>query len=95
MLFFVDLPESGSKFSVSDSFASVESVKAASSVYAPVELEVIERNEALVKDCSLINKAAESDGWMIKAKLANPAQADKLLNEKQYAEHVKAEQEKH
>lgn len=58
---------------------AVESVKAASDVYAPVSGEVTEVNNALNDEPGLVNTAAESDGWMCKIKLANPSEVDGLM----------------
>ncbi|GAB5361552.1 hypothetical protein AAMO2058_000722600 [Amorphochlora amoebiformis] len=82
---FVELPEEGATFSQGDVMGSVESVKAASSVYAPVDMEVVEINENLESECNLINESAESDGWMIKVKATNPDQLSDLMDADAYA----------
>jgi len=89
---FVDLPEAGSKLAKGDAFGSVESVKAASSVYAPVSGTVAESNEAVKDDNSLVNSKPESDGWMIKLDLSNPAELDELLERDAYDKHVQESQ---
>ena len=63
---FVDLPDVGDEFEKGDSFGSVESVKAASDVYAPVTGTVVAINEALSDDPGLVNTSAEGDAWFIK-----------------------------
>ena len=83
---FIDLPEVGAKFDAGEAFGSVESVKAASSVYAPVSVTVTEINQPLKDDNSLINKEAEKAGWMIKVKLNKPEQVEKLMDKKKYDE---------
>ncbi|WP_455481717.1 glycine cleavage system protein GcvH [Bartonella sp. B35(2025)] len=83
-LVFVDLPESGTQLSKGDSAAVVESVKAASDVYAPLDGEVIEINEALAKNPELINQNAEKEGWLWKMKLQNEMQLEGLLDEAAY-----------
>ena len=64
--------------------AVVESVKAASDVYAPVSGEVIEGNAALTDDPSLVNTAPEGEGWFFKLTLADPAELDGLMDEAAY-----------
>jgi len=63
---------------------AVESVKAASDVYAPVSGEVIEANTALNDEPALVNSAAEEDGWMAKIKLSTPAEVDELMDKDAY-----------
>eukprot|EP00239_Pterosperma_sp_CCMP1384_P007120 CAMPEP_0197846802 /NCGR_PEP_ID=MMETSP1438-20131217/4434_1 /TAXON_ID=1461541 /ORGANISM="Pterosperma sp., Strain CCMP1384" /LENGTH=159 /DNA_ID=CAMNT_0043458573 /DNA_START=84 /DNA_END=563 /DNA_ORIENTATION=- len=72
---FVDLPEVGAELEEKETFGVVESVKAASDVYCPVAGEVVEINEELSSDPSLVNSAPFEGGWMIKVKLADPAAA--------------------
>jgi len=81
---YIDLPEVGSTFSAGESFAAVESVKAASDVYMPIDGEVIEVNEALSDAPETINECAETEGWFIKIKALDEAQMDTLLNKEDY-----------
>jgi len=83
-LVFVDLPQVGKLLTQGDAIAVVESVKAASDVYAPLDGEVTEINEALSGDPSLVNTAAESDGWLWKMKVGDENQLTKLLDEAGY-----------
>jgi len=83
-LVFVDLPQIGQTLTKGEAIAVVESVKAASDVYAPLDGDVTEINEALVGDPSLVNSAAESDGWLWKMKLSDDSQLTKLLDEAGY-----------
>jgi len=83
-LVFVDLPQVGSVLAQGEAIAVVESVKAASDVYAPLDGEVVEVNEALSSDPSLVNTAAQSDGWLWKMKLGNESQLTQLLDEAGY-----------
>lgn len=83
-LVFVDLPEAGRTISKGDAVVVVESVKAASDVFAPVDGEIVEVNEALSSDPALINQAAESDGWLFKMKLSDEGQLTSLLDEAGY-----------
>lgn len=88
---FVDLPEVGDEFQRGDSFGSVESVKAASDVYAPVSGTVVEVNEKLSDEPALVNSAAESDAWFIKLEISNPNELKDLLDEASYKEHCEKE----
>ena len=92
---FVDLPQPSKSFAQSDPFGSVESVKAASSVYAPVDLVVKEVNEKLKDDSGLINKGAESEGWMIKVEVKDKKQLDALMDEAAYKKHCEGEAAAH
>lgn len=83
-LVFVELPEVGSKVAKGDKAATVESVKAASEVYAPLDGEVVEVNQAIVDDPSLVNSAPQGDGWFFKLRLADVSAMDKLLDEAAY-----------
>ena len=77
---FVDLPAAGKALTKGGEAAVVESVKAASEVYAPVAGEVVEVNEALGGNPGLVNEAAEGDGWFVKVKLSNPPELADLLD---------------
>ncbi|AGH48000.1 MULTISPECIES: glycine cleavage system protein GcvH [Sphingomonadales] len=81
---FVEVPAAGTAVTKGGEAAVVESVKAASDVYAPVSGEVIEGNAALEADPSLVNSAPEGEGWFFKLKLANAAELDGLLDEAGY-----------
>lgn len=83
-LVFVELPEIGKTLSKGDASVVVESVKAASDVYAPVDGEITAVNEALASDPSLVNSSAASDGWLWKMKLADESQLEGLMDEAGY-----------
>jgi glycine cleavage system H protein len=83
-LVFVELPETGKTLAKGDAAVVVESVKAASDVYAPVDGEVTEVNDALSSDPSLVNSAAMGDGWLWKMKLSDQSQLDGLMDEAGY-----------
>ncbi len=85
-LVFVELPEVGASFSKGGDAATVESVKAASEVYCPLDGEITEINQAIVDDPSLVNSDPQGAGWFFKLKLANAADADALLDEAAYKE---------
>jgi glycine cleavage system H protein len=81
---YVELPEIGKKVAKSGEAAVVESVKAASEVYAPVSGEVVEVNGALEKAPAIVNQDAQGKGWFLKLKLDNPGELDELMTEAQY-----------
>ncbi len=85
---FVELPEEGKTFEKGDDAAVVESVKAASDVYAPVSGEVVEANSALEEDPALVNSDAEDEGWFFKLRLSAPDELKSLMNESAYAKFV-------
>jgi glycine cleavage system H protein len=72
-----------------DDCAVVESVKAASDVYAPVSGEVVEVNEALETDPGLVNSDAQGDGWFFKIKISDVSELENLMDESAYAEFCK------
>jgi glycine cleavage system H protein len=81
---FVELPSLGKSFKAGDAFAVVESVKAASDVYAPVSGEVVAVNDELPNTPETVNAMPEKDGWFAKLKLANPAELDALMDRAAY-----------
>jgi glycine cleavage system H protein len=85
---FAEVPEAGRRVSKGQEAAVVESVKAASDVYAPVSGEVIEGNPAVADDPSVINRDPEGEGWFFKLKLDNPAELEGLMDENAYREWV-------
>jgi glycine cleavage system H protein len=86
---FAEVPEAGRRVSKGQEAAVVESVKAASDVYAPVSGEVTESNPAVADDPALINRDPEGEGWFFKLKLSNPSEVDGLMDEAAYREWVK------
>ena len=86
---FAEVPAAGRTVAKGDDAAVVESVKAASDVYAPVGGEVVEGNAALADDPSLINRDPEGEGWFFKLKLSDPSELDGLMDEAAYREWVK------
>ena len=83
-LVFVQLPEVAATLAKGDGAAVVESVKAASDVFTPLAGEVVEVNEAIVNDPSLVNQDPLDAGWFFKLKLANVADFESLLDEHAY-----------
>lgn len=85
-LVFVELPDVGAAFDKGGDAATVESVKAASDVYCPLDGEITEVNQAIVDDPSLVNSDPQGAGWFFKLKLKNEADLDELLDEAAYKE---------
>ncbi len=85
---FVEVPEEGKEVSKGDDAAVVESVKAASDVYAPVSGTVIEGNEALADNPALVNEDPEGEGWFFKLTLADTSELDSLMNDSAYQDYV-------
>ena len=85
---FVELPAIGKKVVKGGDAAVVESVKAASEVYAPLTGEVIGVNKELEGDPSLVNRSAEADGWFMKLKISNPAELADLMDKSAYDKFV-------
>ena len=85
---FAEVPAQGRALNTGDEAAVVESVKAASDVYAPIAGEVIMGNPALADDPSLVNRDAEGEGWFVKMTIADKAELDGLMDEPAYREWV-------
>lgn len=88
---FVELPDVGKSVSKGDEIAVVESVKAASEVYAPLSGEIVETNGALESEPAKVNADAAGDGWFFKLKLSDPGELDGLMDEAAYKSHVAAQ----
>ena len=83
-LVFVELPAQGATFAMGAAAATVESVKAASDVYAPVSGEIIEVNDRLATEPGLVNSDPTGNGWLFKMKITAPAELDQLLDDDAY-----------
>lgn len=81
---FVELPEADTEIDAGDSFSLVESVKAASDIYAPVSGVVIEVNEELQDSPELINEEPYEGGWIVKVKMSDPAELEDLKDAEEY-----------
>jgi len=81
---FVELPETDTEIDAGDSFSLVESVKAASDIYAPVSGVVVEVNEELQDSPELINEEPYEGGWIVKVKMSDPAELDDLKDAEEY-----------
>ena len=85
-LVFIELPEVGAEYSAGDEAAVVESVKAASDIYAPVSGEIIEVNEALDESPETVNEYPYSDGWFFRIQPSDLSELDNLLDAEAYDE---------
>lgn len=81
---FVEVPEVGTAFKKGEEAAVVESVKAASEVFAPVDGEIVEANKALEDNPATVNTDAQGDGWFYKIKVANVSDLDGMMDEAAY-----------
>ncbi|KAL0580380.1 glycine cleavage system H-protein subunit [Marasmius crinis-equi] len=87
---FVELPTLGTKVAQGDQIGAVESVKAASDIYAPVSGTIEEINEALSSQPGLLNKSPEDKGWLCKIKLSDPSEVEKLMSKEEYDQSYEA-----
>lgn len=85
---FVELPKPGRKLKKTEAAAVVESVKAASDVYAPVSGEVVEVNDAVTAEPSLVNSDAGGKAWFFKVRIADKSELDGLMDEAAYKAHT-------
>ena len=85
---FIELPEVGKTLAKGDEAAVVESVKAASELYAPVSGEVTEANDTLAEDPAQVNSDPQGGGWFFKIKIAEPSELDGLMDEAAYKAYV-------
>jgi len=85
---FVELPATGTALIAGKTFGSVESVKAVSDIYAPANGEVVEANSALQNKPELINTDPHGEGWLVKVKLANPAELNSLMDAAGYEAYI-------
>lgn len=81
---FAETPEADTEVEQGDECAVVESVKAASEIYAPIDGTIIEGNEALADDPTLVNNSPEGDGWFFKMTIGDASQLDDLMDEDAY-----------
>jgi glycine cleavage system H protein len=88
-LVYVELPAPGEKIRAGERLAAVESVKAASDVFAPVSGEVVEANEALEDEAGLLNESPMGEGWIARLEMSDPSELDALMDRAQYDEFVK------
>jgi glycine cleavage system H protein len=84
----VELPAIGKTFAMDDEVGAVDSVKAASEVYAPASGEVVAVNDALADTPATVNEDAEGKGWFLKLKLKDPGELEQLMTAEQYKDYV-------
>lgn len=89
----VQLPRVGEKFEAHVHFGEIESVKTFSELFTPVSGEVVAINDALADAPELVNSEPYVGGWMIKLKLANPSETDKLLSSSEYEDFIESQKE--
>jgi glycine cleavage system H protein len=85
---YVELPETGKSFKAGDEVATVESVKAASEIYAPLSGEITAVNDGLEGNPALVNESADGEGWFFKIKLSDEGELGKLMDEAAYKDFV-------
>lgn len=90
---YVELPKAGDAFGASESFGSVESVKAVSEIFTPVSGAVSGINESLADEPEKVNSDPYGEGWMVRLRMANPGEVDSLLTAAEYEDFTKAESE--
>jgi glycine cleavage system H protein len=83
---YLDLPSPGTRVKQLDKLGEIESVKAASDLYSPVGGEVVEVNQEIIDKPELVNQSPYDEGWLVRLRLADPAEVDKLLTAEQYDE---------
>lgn len=83
---YLDLPKVGDEIEAGTECAVVESVKAASDIYAPLSGKVVEVNQEVLEDPAIVNEDAFGKGWLFKIKLADPAEIEELLSDSDYEE---------
>ena len=89
---FIELPEVGADVTAGTAYAEVESVKAVSDVFAPMSGTIVEVNEEVVDAPETVNESPYEDGWLIKVKISDPAEADDLMSAEEYDELLAAEE---
>lgn len=88
---YVELPEDESDFSQGDAFGSLESVKAVSEIFMPVDGEIVEVNQDLEDSPELVNDDPYNAGWLVKIRLTDPDQVDELMSSEAYEQYLKEE----
>lgn len=90
---YVELPKAGDEFAANEPFGSVESVKAVSEVFTPLAGAITQINESLADEPETVNTDPYGQGWMIRMRMAHPAEVDSLLTAAEYEDFTKAETE--
>lgn len=92
-LVYLDLPKVGAALRQLEKLGEIESVKAVSDLFAPVTGEVTEQNQEAVKSPELVNQEPYGRGWLLRLRLSDASELEKLLSAEQYEEHLAAEQQ--
>lgn len=90
-LVYIDLPSTGTKLSAGETFGEVESVKAVSDLYAPVDGEIVEVNDGLEDDLDALSEDPFGRGWFIKVQISDPSNLGQLLDKAAYDAHCESE----
>ncbi|MEX2304077.1 MAG: glycine cleavage system protein GcvH [Bryobacterales bacterium] len=90
---YVELPKIGAKLQAMQSFGTIESVKAVSDLYSPMSGEVTEINDALVDAPETLNKSPHTEGWLVRLKLSDKSESEKLLSADEYQQFLASESE--
>lgn len=85
---FVELPEPGTEFTKDDTIGTIESVKAVSDIYSPVDGTVVEVNTDLQDSPEYVNQSPLDEGWLFVLELSDPSQLDTLMTEKEYKDYI-------
>jgi glycine cleavage system H protein len=88
---YVDLPSEGDAVNAGETFGEIESVKSVSELFSPVSGEIVEINDALTDSPEIVNEDAYGEGWMIRVKMADPAEVDGLMSADEYEAFVAEE----
>jgi glycine cleavage system H protein len=87
---YLELPEVGDTIALDQAFGIIESVKAANDIFSPIDGDVVERNEDVVSAPEKINASPYGDAWLVRIRVADPAQLDALMSAEEYAELAKS-----
>ena len=87
-LVYIELPKIGTQFTKGKEAAIVESVKAASDIYAPISGEIIETNQVVVDNPSIVDESPEEKGWFFKLRIQNPDELNHLMSEESYKDYI-------
>ncbi len=85
---YLELPEPGATVKQGESMGVIESVKAASDIYAPVSGEVVEANKAVIDAPELVNKSPYDEAWLVKIRLSDPTELDRLMDAEAYRKYL-------
>lgn len=92
---FAELPKVGAKLNAGQTFGTVESVKAVSEIFMPVSGEIAETNSSLADTPENINKDPHGSAWLVKIKLSDPSEVEKLMDAKAYGSYIATQEQEH